>query len=137
MGGRYLEKEEIESLLEEARIVVFCSHNKDGTIHAAPVWYRYIDGKIVVLTPGRSRKARNVKRDKNVSVLIEMRKPPKGVLFYGEAELDYSNPVSTAISICEKYMSKEKAKSFGEGSVSSGMDLVIRVKPERMATFHF
>ena len=137
MGGRYLEKEEVESLLDEARIAVFCSHNRDGTIHAAPVWYRYMDGEIVVLTPSRSRKARNVKRDKNVSVLIEQREPVRGVIIYGEAELGYSDPLSTAITICEKYMSKEEAKSFGEGSVKSGMDLLIRVKPESMATFHF
>jgi general stress protein 26 len=137
MGGRYLEKEEVESLLEEARVAVFCSHNRDGTIHAAPVWYRYIDGKIVVLTPGISRKARNVKRDKKVSVLLEQSRPARGVLIYGEAELDTNDPASTAITICEKYMSKKDAESFGEGSVKRGMDLLISVIIRKTVTFSY
>ena len=137
MGGRYLEKEEVESLLEETRVAVFCSHNMDGTIHAAPVWYRYMEGKIVVLTPSISRKARNVKRDKKVSVLLEQSRPPRGALIYGEAELDTNDPTSTAITICEKYMSKKDAKNFGEGSVKRGMDLLIRVKIEKMVAFGY
>jgi hypothetical protein len=137
-GGRYLEREEIESLLREARIVRFCCLNEDGTIHTTPVWFKYENGKIVVLTPDRSRKARNVKRKKNVTILIDEEGPPtRGVIIYGTAELDYGDLIPTAISICEKYMPKERARSFGVESVRSGMDLVITVKPERMASFYF
>ena len=72
MGGRRLEKAELESILEEARVARFCCLNEDGTIHATPVWYRYMNGKIVVLTPDHSRKARNIKRNKNVTILIDL-----------------------------------------------------------------
>ena len=137
MGGRFLEKAEIESLLQEARIARFCCHNEDGTIHATPVWYKYMNGNIVLLTPDRSRKAKNVKRNKNVSVLIDVVKPARGVMIYGTAELDYGDLLPTAISICEKYMEKEKAKSFAEMLVEKTMDLMITVKPVRMITFHF
>jgi len=60
MGGRNLSDEETESMLKESRIAVICSKNKNGTIHAIPVWFKYIDDEIVILTPSVSRKARNL-----------------------------------------------------------------------------
>lgn len=138
MGGRYLEEAEIESLLEEARVAIFCSHNKDGTIHAIPLWFGYIDGKIIILTPSGSRKVKNVKRNRDVSVLVETRSPPKGALIYGKAEIDYDDPIPTAISITEKFMSKEKVKDFAENAVKNlGLDLLIRIKPERIVAFQY
>ena len=136
-GGRYLEREEIESLLKEARIARFCCHNDDGTIHATPVWFKYENEKIVIVTPDRSRKARNVKRNKDVTILIDMVKPARGVMIYGTAELDYSNVLPKAISICEKYLPKEKAKSYAEETFRSGVDLIISVRPKRMASFYY
>jgi nitroimidazol reductase NimA-like FMN-containing flavoprotein (pyridoxamine 5'-phosphate oxidase superfamily) len=137
MGGRRLEKAELESILEETRVARFCCLNENGTIHATPVWYRYMNGKIVVLTPDHSRKARNIKRNKNVTILIDLEKPARGVMIYGKAELDYGDILPTAITICEKYMEKEKAKSFAEMLAEKVMDLTVSVKPERMVTFHF
>lgn len=138
MGGRRLEKAELESILEESRIARICCHNEDGTIHATPVWYKYMNGKIVFVTVDRSIKARNLKRNKNVTVLIDLVEPAvKGVMIYGTAELDYSDILPMAITICEKYLEKEKAKSFAEMMVESATDLIVRVKPERMITFHF
>jgi nitroimidazol reductase NimA-like FMN-containing flavoprotein (pyridoxamine 5'-phosphate oxidase superfamily) len=137
MGGRRLEKAELESILEETRVARFCCLNEDGTIHATPVWYRYMNGKIVVLTPDHSRKARNIKRNKNVTILIDLEKPARGVMIYGTAELDYGDILPTAITICEKYLEKEKAKSFAEMLAEKVMDLTVSVKPERMVSFHF
>ena len=88
MGGRYLSGEETESLLKEGKIAVFCSSNRDGTIHGMPVWFKYSENEIVVLTPSDSRKARNVERDERVTLLIEDREVMKGVLVYGKALID-------------------------------------------------
>ena len=140
MGGRRLEKAELESILEESKIARICCHNEDGTIHATPVWYKYMDGKIVFVTVDRSIKARNLKRNKNVTVLIDLVDPAvKGVMIYGTAELDYSDIFPMVLTICEKYFEKkEKAKSFADMMASeTGIDLIVRIKPERMITFHF
>ena len=139
MGGRRLEKAELESILVESRIARVCCHNEDGTIHATPVWYKYMDGNIVFVTVDRSIKARNLKRNKNVTVLIDVGEPSaKGVMIYGTAELEYGDMYPLTLTICEKYLEKEKAKSFAEMMVSeTGIDLMVTVKPERMITFHF
>jgi general stress protein 26 len=138
-GGRHLTREEIESFLKEAKIARFCSHNNDETIHAAPVWFKYENGIIVILTPDHSCKARNVKRNKNVSILIDVEKPPRGVLIYGKAELDNEFDLKpTAIWLCEKYMSKEKAKDQWHNNCPPTTNwLKITVKPERMASFDY
>jgi hypothetical protein len=66
---------EIESMLEENRTARICSHNKDGTIHVVPVAYRYMDGQIVIASLSSSRKTRNIKRNNDVTVLIELLTP--------------------------------------------------------------
>ena len=138
-GGRHLTREEIESFLKEAKIARFCSLNDDGTIHAAPVWFKYENGKIVILTPDHSCKARNVKRDKNVTILIDVAgQLTRGVLIYGIAELGNESDLKpTGISICEKYMSKEEAKDYAEVYFPKTKWLKITVKPERMASFDY
>jgi len=140
--GRYLTREEIEFFLKEAKIARFCSLNDDGTIHAAPVWFKYENEKIVVLTPERSCKARNVKRNKNVTILIDVVEPTRGVLIYGKAEaqaLDNEFELEpTAISMCEKYMSKEEAKRLAFYFFPKLTNwMKITVKPERIASFDY
>ena len=87
--------------------------------------------------PSRSRKARNVKHNKNVTILIDTVNPINGVMIYGTAELDDNDVLATAISINEKYLPKDKAKSYAEGSFRSGLDRKVTIKPKRMTTFHF
>jgi general stress protein 26 len=113
-GGRHLTREEIESFLKDVKVARLCSHNANETIHATPIWFKYENGKIVILTPEDSRKVRNVKRNKDVTILIDAEKPTRGVLIYGKAELDNEfDLMPTAIWMCEKYMSKEKQKTSG------------------------
>ena len=135
-GGRYLEREEIESFLQEARIARVCCHNEDGTIHATPVWYKYENGNIIIAITSDSRKARNLKRNKNVTILVDMVKPPRGVMIYGTVELDDSDVIAKAISVNEKYQTKESAKANVE-ELFRETDLIMTVKPERMVTFHY
>ena len=137
-GGRHLEEGEIESLLRDARIARFCCLNRDGTIHATPVWYIYEDGEIVLLTPGRSRKARNVERDDRVTILVDEEKPRgRGVMVYGRAELGRGDAMAVATRIAEKYMPRERVEEFAAGAVERGVDLIVRVTPERMSSFQF
>jgi len=140
--GRHLTREQIESFLKEAKTARLCSLNDDGTIHAAPVWFKYEEGKIVILTPAGSCKARNVKHNKNVSILIDVEEPTRGVLIYGIAEaraLDNEFELEpTAVSMCEKYVSREEAKRLAFYFFPKLTNWVkITVKPERTASFDY
>jgi len=138
-----LNSEEIESLLREAKIARFSSLNRDGTIHVVPVWFKYENGQIVVATPAASCKARNVKRNSNVTVLVDVEKwPQRGVIVYGEAELEYPTSyeehMSATVPLCEKYMPRDKAESWCKDLFKiSGTWAKIIVKPKRTASFDY
>ena len=137
-----LTDEETDSLLREAKIARFCTFNKDGTIHAAPVWYVYQDGRIIVCTPEASRKARNIRRNKKVTILLDTSEgeaPPRCAIVYGEAELqDYtSDMIPELASFSEKYMPKEKAEAYAKGVFKLTKWVKITVKPIRKASFDY
>ena len=135
-GGRRLESGEIETLLEESKISRVCCHNEDGTIHATPVWFRYENGYIRMAIHRESRKARNIKRNKNVTILIEEQGRALGVIIYSTAMLDDVDVIDKAISINEKYQSKEDAKATIE-KLFKETDYILTVKTERMVSFNY
>ncbi len=137
----HLTNEESESLFEKARIARFCSHNADGTIHAVPVWYSYIDGKFVVATPSNSRKARNVRRNQNVTFLIDQSETkgmwPKGAVIYGEAKMDSEAlTLEEFTRLCEKYI-PDKPKEYARGLMGLSKWVKIVVSPKRVASFDY
>ena len=133
-GVRRLESDEIEKLLEEAKIARICCHNEDGSIHATPVWFRYKDGCIRIPIHRESRKARNLKRNKNVTILVDEVSPARMVMIYGLAELDAVDVINKAVFVNEKYQTKEDARATVEGYFKE-TDLILTVKPKRMITF--
>jgi len=134
--GRYLESGEIETLLKEARIARVCCHNEDGTIHATPTWFRYEDGIVRIPIMSDSRKASNIKRNKNVTILVDMVNPPRGVMIYGTAVLDDVDVIAKAVSVNEKYQSKEDAKVTIDRFLKE-TDFILTVKIERLVSFHY
>lgn len=89
--------EDLESLFKESYTTIFCSHNRDGTIHAAPIWYNYKDGVFFFVSIKKSKRGNNVKRNKNVSLSFLMQgtkaidgdMPSKCALVYGLAEIGF------------------------------------------------
>ena len=66
-------------MLKENHYARICTHNKDGTIHAMPVAYRYINGQILIMSLIKSRKNKNIKRNNNVTVLVDTLNPVRGI----------------------------------------------------------
>jgi PPOX class probable F420-dependent enzyme len=49
----------------------FASISGDGSPHLTPVWYLHENGKLIVTTPENTVKARNVRRDPRVVLLVD------------------------------------------------------------------
>ena len=133
-----LTNEETESLLMENNTARICTHNKDGTIHAIPVSYRYIDRQIVLLSYASSRKTRNIKRNNDVTVLIDT-VSGKGVLIYGKAELEYGNVYQMALSVWEKsyHAPRDRFERFVQAALEKVKMVTVRVTPKRVITFDY
>jgi nitroimidazol reductase NimA-like FMN-containing flavoprotein (pyridoxamine 5'-phosphate oxidase superfamily) len=137
-----LTSQEIESMLKEARYARICTHNKDGTIHAMPVAYRYLNGQILIISIAKSRKNRNILRNSDVSVLIDTLDPLRGILIYGKAEIDYDNVYDQAASVMEgtvemRGMPKEKVKRITRAYLDAFKSVIVKITPKHITTFDY
>ena len=133
-----LKKEEIIQFLQKPNIARICSTNKDGTIHAAPVWYNYDNGVIIIGTPKASRKARNIKRNNKVTVLIDEIGPPtRGVIIYGKASINEEDMDPAAHSIFKRYMSEGEAKGYWKGLSELTEWVKVIITPIHIASFDY
>jgi len=131
-------QDELVAFLNEAPIARLSSLNSDGTIHIAPVYFKYENGDILIGTQAMTHKVRNIKNNPQVTVLIDNQAPPwKGVLIYGEAELDYEDVVAKRASIFERYKSAEDAREYAADLANNYAPVVIRVKPIHIVSYDY
>ena len=109
-----LTTEERDAFLRDARKCVVCSPNADGTIHATPTWFIYVDKQILVPIHRESRKAKNIQRCPSITIMVEEYKEGEGiryVLMYGRAYLDIEDVMAKIVSLNEtKYNAGDMAK---------------------------
>jgi hypothetical protein len=130
--------EEAENFLALPLIAKLSSHNKDGTIHTVPIWFRYQEGEILLGSQEISQKIQNIKRDSRVTVLVDTTKPRlKGVIIYGNAELQYEDVIPTRTSIFEKYLGPDDAPGLAKKLASTWTPVVIRIKPDKIISFDY
>ena len=80
--------EDLSAFLTEPGIAKLATHNADGTIRIAPLWFKYEDGKVILNTWPWTRSAQNIVRDGGVTVMLDTSEMPyKGIHMVGTAEL--------------------------------------------------
>jgi hypothetical protein len=129
-------------MLKENHYARICTHNKDGTIHAMPVAYRYMNGQIVIMSLIKSRKNRNIERNNDVTVLVDTPDPLRGILIYGSAEIDYDNVYEQALTITETSpafigMPKEKFQRVTKAYVDTFKSVIVKITPKHITTFDY
>jgi hypothetical protein len=130
--------EEVENFLALPLIAKLSSHNKDGTIHTVPIWFKYCQGEILLGTQEISQKVQNIKRDSRVTVMVDTTEPRlKCVIMYGNAELESKDVIPTRISIFEKYLGHEDAPGLAEKLANTWTPVVIRIKPDQIISFDY
>lgn len=133
-----LTEEEVVSLLEVAPIARLATHNPDGTIHVVPVWFRYVDGAILLGTQAITRKVKNIERDPNVTVLVDdTEMPAKGAMIYGSATLDTEDLVAERVEIFEQFMPHEAAQGMASSLAAQFEPAVIRVVPQKIVSWDY
>ena len=130
--------DEIEPFLSQPLIAKLCTPNQDGSIHIAPLWFKYQNGEILLGTQEVTRKVANVKRNSAVTVLIDTHEPTlQAVIVQGQATLDYEDTIPKRVAIIEKYMKAEEAIGLANQIASAWDPVIIRVKPEQMTSFDY
>ena len=130
--------EELVSFFEQAQFARLGTLNEDGTIHIAPIFFKYDDGQILMATQDPSRKIRNIKRNNNVTVLIDITEVPfKGALIYGTAELDYEDVIRKRMAIFQRRLSREDAETYATRLSGKWKCVIVRITPVRIASFDY
>jgi general stress protein 26 len=130
--------EELANFFEQAQFARLATTNEDGTIHLAPIYFKYQDGQILMATQDPSRKVRNIKHNSNVTVLIDTTEIPfKGALIYGRAELDYDDVIPKRIAIFKKRLCQEEAETYATRLSNKWKCVIIRITPTRIASFDY
>ena len=133
-----MNSEEVENFLSLPLIAKLSTHNKDGTIHTVPIWFKFRDGEILLGTQEISQKVQNIKRDSRVTLLVDTSEPRlKGVILYGNAKLEYESVIPKRVSIFEKYMEPQDAAGLAERLANTWSPVVISIKPERIVSFDY
>ena len=86
----FADQHEIESFLSKTLLARLCTHNEHGPNHIAPLYFLYSKEEFLLGTQHLSRKVKNIRRDKHVTILIDSSDPVlQAVMAYGDAALDY------------------------------------------------
>src|ERR1700754_772255 len=63
--------DEVESFLEDQRVVICATNGPHGWPHLMPLWYVVRDGDLWAWTYAKSQKARNLARDSRATLQVE------------------------------------------------------------------
>ena len=131
-------EEELVSFFSQEQFARLGTFNENGTIHIAPIFFKYVDGQILMATQAPSRKIRNIKRNNNVTVLIDNTIVPfKGALVYGIAELDYEDVIQKRIGIFERRLCREDAETYARRLAGKWQCVIVRITPTHIASFDY
>lgn len=131
-------EDELLAFFELVQFARLGTINEDGTIHITPIFFRYKDGQILMASQDPSRKIRNIKRNKFVTVLIDKTEVPFiGALIYGTAELDYEDVIKKRITIFERRLTQEDVETYARRLSSKWKCVIIRITPSHIASFDY
>lgn len=135
-------EEEVTAFIERSRTATLATNGPKGAPHLVAMWYGVVDGKIYFETKAKSQKSVNLRRDPNVTVMIEAGTTYdqlRGVAIEGTAHLieDTEDPEywTAAVSVFERYNAPytDEMKPFVETMMNKR--IVVRVDPLRVRTW--
>jgi PPOX class probable F420-dependent enzyme len=123
----------VQQLLHGRHIATLATHNPDGSAHMVAVWFYFDGASIQVATAASTRKARNLRVNRNVSLMVDSRDPAAsyGASIAGTAELltgETARQVNDRVH--RKYLSPAAMSDPKVGPIFAGWDdLTIQITP--------
>jgi PPOX class probable F420-dependent enzyme len=135
-----LSDEEIQDLLAGTRSATLASVGPTGQPHLVAMWFAVIDGDVCFETKAKSQKAVNLRRNPQVSCLVEdgvVYEDLRGVAIEGVAEVSEDADLLWAIGVnlFERYYGPytEDLKPFVEAMLNKRV--AVRVRSERVRSW--
>ena len=118
------------------RTLQVATHASNGTIHLVAMWYGFVGDEIAFETFARSQKVANLRRNPNITVLVEdgeRYETLRGAQMVGRAELiEEGDPrvVDIAESVVKRYIetsSAEEARAVAESMANKRAAVIVHV----------
>jgi PPOX class probable F420-dependent enzyme len=132
---RGLAVDDLGDLLELPLLAVLATYRRDATVLLSPVWHEWRDGGFNVVTTSDEVKARHLRRDPRVSVVVCEDVPPYRGMELRCSALLLSAGVEDAVSrLAARYLGREAGAAYAE---TLHDDLLIRLEPGEVRAWDF
>jgi PPOX class probable F420-dependent enzyme len=129
------EREDPQEFLKQPNVAVLATVGPGGRAHAAPIWYLYKDGALIMSTGRGSQKHRNVEAHPEVTLVVDKRTLPYyAVMAQGAAEI--SGPLSDELRLemAVRYLGAEMARAY-VARRGGGDSVTIRLRPRKLIEY--
>ncbi|MDG6983328.1 MAG: PPOX class F420-dependent oxidoreductase [Nitrososphaerota archaeon] len=104
---------------------------KGGSPHLTPIWYMYVDGKLIVNTTPQRVKFHNVKRDPRVALLVDDGYPY--IVVEGKARVaSERDPKKDIETLAIRYTGEEKGRKAARERYWKTERVSLEIVPERI-----
>ncbi|MBV9616545.1 MAG: PPOX class F420-dependent oxidoreductase [Ktedonobacteraceae bacterium] len=120
----------------EDRVAVVSTLNKDGSSHLAAIWYLLADdGSLVMTTPGRSQKGKNLRRDPRIALCVG--DAGRSVSLYGRVSISEDQAlVQQAIEhLVERYVKEASIRPQVVTTLLQRVPVALHFLPEKVTEF--
>jgi PPOX class probable F420-dependent enzyme len=125
-----------EQFLREDHVAVISTLNKDGSPHITTIWYLLQeDGTLIMSTPGRSQKVKNLRRDPCIAICIG--DEARSVSLYGAVTISEDQNVirQDLEQLAARYIKEEAARAPALAFFLQEGRVALHVKPVKVTEF--
>ncbi len=124
----------VRAYLQEVRLAVFGSTNRDGTPHLTGLWYELRDNTVILNTTTKSKKVRNLRRDPRASVCVIDMNPPRHVTIDGTVTFDEDHVLDDLVSLASRYTGAEAGSKMAE-NIAKVPHITLKLSIDSVRTF--
>jgi len=129
----------VRELLDARLVGVLCTQEPDGAIHAVPMWYADVSGRIALATSARSRKVTNLERDDRATLVLHDSRAGTeicGVSIRGRVQLVHGDAARRLVdAVHERYVTPGGLVLPAAAEFLSSDDVALLLEPESAFTW--
>jgi PPOX class probable F420-dependent enzyme len=129
----------VRELLAARLVAVLATLERDGSVHAVPMWLSTESGEIVLATGSTSRKVRNLERDPRATLVLHDSRAGCevcGVSLRGSVEIVSGAEAAALVQrVHRRYLTREGLERPEVRAFLGGDDVVLRFHPESAVTW--
>lgn len=127
---------EREQFLADVRVgVLAIEHPGHGPL-ALPIWYRWIDGQVVISMTGRSLKARLLRGAGRATMTVQTETAPYQYVSV-EGPVTLTAEPGDGLAMATRYLGPELGKWYADNNPSTEETVQVRLTPEKWRTCDF